>query len=290
MFELTETCIFDESHDHDLNTVMEIVVEGQKCKVAICSECEDDATPKAIKVIVKPKLEAAKEKLDQLEALKKAAAELGFDLVKTGSTELMIPTQQPIPDPTPVPKTIRKSKNKNAPTIKVGDSSFKVQKNTRHGGRKRGEMSKEEATAALDAAKRTAEIEARGGQHESPTKGQAPSYRSHQLPDQIKVNTNEGEKIFKKPEIFAKEMQVVRGRAGVPTTIPKNIQGADGSTTITIVNSGGMEAIKRRTDALKRMRMSGDDSYYSQTCVVCTGSGKGPRGNCHTCKGTGILN
>jgi len=282
MRDLSQSCIFDDSSEN-LNTTMNITLEGEKYKVAVCDACEDQAAPSAIKKIIPDRLSKLDEKNEQLEALKKAAADLGFDLVKTGTSKLMIPTVAAVsPD-----------FNDLAP---VNDSGLKIQKNTRAKPKQQQQqqqsqqqqMTPEEADAAIEAAKRGA---ARTKHLESATAGEAASYSSHDTSETVQVQTRSGNKTYSKPETFSKEVQTIRGRAGVPTTIPKSMHSSDGKTTIKIVNTGGDRALQDRARQLGALREHGDGSFYSSGCRPCGGKGFHGLQNkpCRTCNGTGII-
>jgi hypothetical protein len=286
MRDLSQSCIFDDNSEN-LNTTMNISLDDEKYKVAVCDNCEDLASPKAIKELIPIKLKKLDEKSQQLELLKLAAAELGFDLVKSGSSELMIPTPK-IKEPPQPPQSITINSPatlEDAPIVKMGDTELKVQKNLRQNITQ--DMTPEEADAALEAAKRHSE---RVSHLESATSGEAAPYTPHDTKKPIKINTQFGEKVYKNP-IVSKEIQTVRGRAGVPTTITKSLQSADGKTTIKIVNTGGDKALQERARQLGALREHGDASYYSTNCRPC--QGRGFHGNenkpCRTCNGTGII-
>ena len=278
MKDLSQRCIFSGSSDN-LNTIMEITLDGEKYKVSVSDEHEDEASLGAIKKLIPERIaakEAAKaEMLSKLDQFKELAAELGFDLVKRG--------EKPTPPP-PDPNALA-----DKPTVKVGESTFKLQKNTRQNTQSEG-LSRDEAVAALEAAKREAQ---RAETHARPTSGEAANYASHQIPEQVKVQTSRGVEVFDKPIQTSKQMQTVAGAAGIPTTIPRNIQGSDGETTITVVNTGGDKTIQMRGRQLHPLRMNDEGSFYSGECRPCRGAGiintrKGQK-QCKSCGGVGII-
>lgn len=81
--DFTRQCLLCDS-DAALNTLMKVNVEDTSYEVAICEECEDDASPKAIRKIVQSKISAADsakvELLTKMESLVEEAAALGIDL------------------------------------------------------------------------------------------------------------------------------------------------------------------------------------------------------------------
>jgi len=238
---MSQNCIFSGSTEN-LNTTMVITIDDQKYKVAISDECEDQAYPTAIKKIV---AEKANERNQKLEQLKKIAEELGFGLIdpKANSQDLIVPertptTEQPQPQPPqPQPQPPQPQQTlENAPKI----GSFRVQKNTREKTANNVGLGPEEAKAALEVANRFS----KGRPVHSPTARQAPRFNSHQIPNQIQARDNYGNQVqVERPVNISKKVQVVKGRCGIPTVVPKNIISSDGQTiietTINVVDTGG---------------------------------------------------
>lgn len=284
MRDLSQRCIFSGKTEN-LNTVIEIVLDGEKYKVAISDEHEDQASPAAIKKRIPERLaeleRARSEMVTKLEEFKMLAAELGFDLVQKGTSGLVVATEASKSKTKPV---IQEDLS-NKPVTKIGEAEYKVQKNARNKDKDEG-LTKEEAEAALEAAKRKSQS-AQGSA--SPAAGEASSYGKHVIPESVTVNTPAGPKVVKKPEVFAKRMQTVKGRAGVPTAIPRTLQGTDGETTITIVDTGGDRTIQNRGKQLNAMREGGEMADYSQVCRPCQGTGFHAKKPCRTCDGTGFL-
>lgn len=285
MKDLSQRCIFSGSTEN-LNTVMEITLNDEKFKVAISSEYEDEASLSAIKKQIPKRLDELDKKKKEMEAkleeFKMIAAELGFELTPKGqsSSGLIIAENKTRSANPPDPNALR-----DAPTAKIGDSTFKVQRNTRAEGKEAG-LSAEEAEAALDAAKRrSAGVQGSTGA----TSGEAARFTKHHLPESVAIRTREGVKEVSKPEIYAKKMQTVRGREGIPTAIPLNLSGSDGETTIQIVNTGGNRTIQERTKQLNVMREMGNLADYSQVCKPCQGTGQHARKLCRNCGGAGFI-
>lgn len=266
MKDLSQRCIFSGSSEN-LNTFMEITLDGEKYKVAVSQEFEDDASPGAIKKLIPDRIasmEAAKaEMMSKFEEFKLIASEMGFDLVKKGEAAS-----------SPVPMS----------TQQITSDGFKRQKN------KRSELSREEAIAAHEAAKRA----------EKPIKithsaaGISAGAAPHVIPRQVEVKTPDGTKIIEKPKTLNETQQMVKGPGGVPIPIPKNIRGIDGETTITVVEDVNDRIIQMRGKQLHQMREQGDESYYSKSCRQCDGVGmienrRGERKQCKNCGGYGIL-
>jgi hypothetical protein len=285
--DLSQRCIFS-GNTENLNTIMEITLDGEKYKVAVSEEFEDEASPAAIRKRIPERIaELEKAKSDmmaKLEEFKALASELGFDLVKKTQSGLILAeekTEQPRESAPADPNALA-----NAPTTKVGDATFKVQKNERSKKSSEEGMTPEEVEAAQEAAKRKSA--AFQGAPRA-TSGEAARYSQHLLPESAAIKTPTGVKEVQRPEIFAKQMQTVKGREGVPVAIPRTLSGSDGKTTISIVDTGGDRTIQARAKQLGAMREMGDSTDYSQTCRPCQGTGFHAKKPCKTCDGTGFL-
>lgn len=290
MKDLSQRCIFSGGTEN-LNTIMEITLDGEKYKVAISDEFEDEASPGVIKKKIPERLEELEKRKSEmaakLEEFRSLAAELGFDLVKKTDSNLMLAEEKseaPQQDRKPAPPNL--DALANAPETKIGDSTFKIQKNARTQNDKDEGLTPEEIEAAREAAKRKSEAFQNAPR---PTPGEAASYAKHHLPEKITVQTPEGLKEVSKPEVFAKKMQTIKGRGGVPTAIPRSLQGRDGETTIFVIDTGGDKTIQARAKQLGAMRESGDGTDYSQVCRPCQGTGVHAKRKCHTCSGTGFI-
>lgn len=270
MKDLSQRCIFSGSSDN-LNTIMEVTLDGEKYKVAVSEEYEDEASPGAIKKLIPERvaaMEAAKaEMLSKMEEFKALAAELGFDLVKKG--------EKPAPAPTPALKPQTDSMNQDG---------LKSQKSARE------EMSREEVVAAHEASKR----EKTPIQVKSTAPGISSPVSPHVIPEQIEIKTKDGTKIVEKPQKFRETQQLVRGPGGVSIPIPRSIEGADGETTITITNGIDDRIIQQRGKQLNMMRENDDYSFWSEECRQCNGAGiihnrRNEKKQCKTCGGAGII-
>jgi hypothetical protein len=268
MQDLSQRCIFSGSSEN-LNTIMTVTLDGEKYKVAVSDEHEDDASPGAIKRLIPERLaakEAARaEMLSKMEEFKALASELGFDLVKKGEKPALTPQAKENP---------------------LDKSTLRQQKNTRPDT----DLSKEEIMAAREAAKRA----------ESPLQvthtaaGIAAAVSPHIIPQHVEVQTTEGTKIVEKPRIINETQQMVKGPGGVPIPIPRNIKGTDGETTITITGGINDKIIQQRGKQLHMMRENNDASFYNSDCRQCKGKGiienrRGEQKQCRTCGGAGIV-
>jgi len=284
MRDLSHKCIFNGTTEN-LNTIMTITYEGEKYKIAVCEECEDDASPGAIKKLIPDALaeidaeEADKlKKLAQLQAL---AKELGVSIGPATAGGLTMATSL---ESTKTPEVAHQPARQSAPpdpnalddkpTVNVAGNQFKMQKNTRQGAHGIG-LSAEETKAALEAAKRRSEY-----QKDGPSAGaegaRVPAYN---LPSQ--ASDKQGN-VLDRPVTFAKQMQTIKGRQGVPVTLPRRISGSHGETIITINQDVDDKMLKERGRSLGQMadRVAG--------CRPCRGAGVVNRKNCIHCNGKGI--
>lgn len=290
MIDLSNRCIISGSTEN-LNTTMEVTLDNEKYKISISDEHEDEASPSLIRKLIPKRLEddqrRKEERLAKLDEFKQLAADLGFDLVKKGSSGLII-AQEP---QRPAPEVRRAAPADpealiDKPTVNMGGAQFKMQKNTRQTQKVEG-LSIEEAEAALEAAKRRS-ADTETIQHA--TSGEASSFPRHQLPDKVAIRTRSGEVVeVDRPKRGAQTMQTVKGREGIPTAIPRTIRGSDGETTITIVDTGGDKTLKARAQQLGRMRETGDRADYSRPCPPCQGTGYHAKKLCKKCDGVGFL-
>lgn len=292
MIDFSEACVLTGSTDN-LNTSMVISLDEENYKVVICDEAEDGATPKAIKAALKLKIEerhkekeAKKEKLKELLEI---AKELGFELTPTGqntSSGLIIPSKIPerVVNSQPPPDL------SDSPIIEQNGSKFLVQRNRRKESRDDG-LTAEEAKIAIENAKR----KSLGGNSDRASSSQAARYNSHHLPQEVQTKSGE---TFQRPEQISKKNQVVKGRLGIPTTIPRTLTGTDGTTEIEVVNTGGNEALKRRMQVLNEARMQAEAHGISapdqpidslKACPSCDGVGRVKGRPCIRCSGMGWM-
>ena len=285
MQDISQKCIFSGSTEN-LNTIMEVTIDDEQYKVAVSDEFEDEATPKNIRKLVPARVAeldtADGERLKKLDQLTALAKELGVEIGPASNSGLVLAKnieqsdrQQP-PQLVRQPAAVVNSEFVNSPTVQVNGEQFKMQKNTRTKQTGVG-LSREETAAALEAAKRRAETSAIS---EGASQRDAPRFNSHSIPSS--ATTRDGA-TYEKPTVFAKEMQTIKGREGVPVTIPRIISGSDGETTITIVDTGGDKMLRERTKMLDRL------PDYSEPCRPCKGTGVVNRVNCIHCGGVGIL-
>ena len=273
MKDLSQRCIFNGSSEN-LNTIMEITLDDEKYKVAVSDEHGDDASLGANKKLIPKRLaamEAAKEAmLSKMEEFKALASELGFELVKKG--------EKPEPTTTALTPQTREQVSDN--------KGLKQQKNTRE----ESGLTREEILAAREAAKR----KEKPIQVTHTAAGIGAAVAPHTIPQHVTVKTEEGEKLVRRPEVLSETQQLVRGPGGVQIPIPRNIQGTDGETTITITSGVNDKTIQQRGKQLHLMREQEDSSFYNKDCRQCDGTGiisnrRGEQKQCKTCAGAGII-
>lgn len=292
MIDLSQNCIFSGTTDN-LNTTMVVKVDGKEYKVAISDEYEDEAIPSKIKKLV---VERANERESKLEQLQRLAEELGYSLNSQDlqGQGLVIPQKQDAETESkpesPKSKSLKKqvSKQNHEDLPKMG--KYRVQKAPQKEQANDG-LTPEEAEAALEAAKR----QAASGEVPSPTSREAPQYRSINIPKEIEVKDDQGNVVrAARPQNVAQKRQVVKGRAGIPISIPKDVVSNNGSdiieTTIQVVNTGGDPALQRRFKSLNEMQERGALRDYVTSCRSCRGLGYLGRNkkSCKYCEGTGI--
>jgi hypothetical protein len=292
MQDLSQKCIFSGSTDN-LNTIMTVTLDGEQYKVAVSEEHEDEAIPKKIRELIPDRLAEidaeAGDRLKKLEQLAALAKELGVELgAPTGSglvyakeTEQppssLLKESPPQPQPTRQPAPADPNALKDAPTIQLGGAQFKMQKNTRKNARGTG-LSREETAAAFEAAKRRSQQSPENVANASTR--DAPRYNAHSIP--AIVESKNGGKL-EKPTVFAKQVQTVKGREGVPVTIPRVLTGSDGETVITVSHEVDDKILRERTKVLDRL------PDYAEQCRPCAGTGVVNRVNCIHCNGHGIV-
>lgn len=292
MIDLSSSCIFSGSTEN-LNTTMVVTLDDQKYKVAISEEYEDQAVPSKIKELV---YEKANEREAKLQKLQQLAEELGIPLntlqaaQQDMSTGLVLVENPPEPEPELEPEPPQRliAQRRPAPDPKKMErvGNFRIQKNRRRGPANEG-LTPEEAAAALEQAARDS-----SGEYARPTSREAPRFPSIPLPPKVGIRDASGNIIEgTKPENVAQKRQVVRGRAGIPISLPKTITSRAGDsvieTTINVVNTGGDEALQRR---FKNHRYEPQCDYANE-CRACRGTGVIGRKKeeCTRCNGTGIL-
>lgn len=277
MIDFSQTCIFCGSKDN-LDTVMTMKVDNKEYKIAISKECEDKAVPSKLKELI---IKKSSENEAKFELLKQAAAELGFNLTPT----LLQNNKLAIVEKNDKPKNIQPV------SFSKTENGFAVQKDNRDKQKKsENELTPQEAELALEAAKRKSQQ----GEEElqRPTSKEAPNFESLKIPDKVEVKDANGTRIVERPQNVAQKRQVVRGRAGVPVSVPKTITATSGKstieTTINIVDTGGDKTIQ---DRLKMLNYLEENPNYLRSCNYCRSTGMVGKHNdiCKKCSGTGFI-
>ena len=207
---------------------------------------------------------------------------------------LLIVEQPPEPPPQQEILETQPQQPQSRPQAQPADPSkmkrvggFRVQKNNRRGPVNDG-LTPEEAAAALEQAARSS-----SGQYESPTAREAPRFPSIQMPRKVGVRDHNGNIVEgAPPQNVAQKRQVVKGRAGIPISLPKSItaRSPDGTlveTDINVINTGGDQALQRR---FKDQRYQAQCDYANE-CRQCRGTGMVGRRKeeCRRCSGTGVI-
>lgn len=265
---------------------MTVKVDGTEYKVAVCDQFAEEASLGKIKELITKK---ASERSSKLEELQRIAAELGYNLSPTAMNKNALIIPQKIMQPEVQPQQ-QQAQPQEAP-MAIDPGTLKIQKNVRQRTSNDG-LSPEEAEAALEAAKSKAERQL----IHSPATSQAPSYSSHSLPARMESRDRQGNVVFvDRPTNRSTKLQVVRGREGMPVTIPKTIVASAGKTlietNINVIDSGGDRTVQNRFKALNLMNERGQNGNYLQQCSVCRGSGITGRNKqtCPKCSGSGFV-
>jgi hypothetical protein len=263
MIDFSNTCIFCGSTE-TLNTVMTMSIDSHDYKIAIDDACEDEALPKKIRKALRSKIEQYEKervsKEEKLEALKKAAAEFGFELAPTNSSKLMVPTKIESPPPQ---------------QTQGSSSQLVIQKNTRNTIKESRQNFMEESAQRAPGFQNTEARNETQQEHKAPVRQQTPNRKA----------------------VRKKEWKVA-DRMGRPAKIPESLIGENGKPDIKIVDSGGNRLLQRRMEALNGARMRAEaqgvapeSQIHDQlsTCISCDGSGAVKDKVCARCQGHGLI-
>ena len=249
----------------NLHTLMDVIVEGKQYKAAICENCEDFATPKAVREAVASQVskqgEIDKEKADLI----KRARSLGLILA----------------DPSQIP--IHESEKPKALPPQPGKTGRLVSQ--RH----------EDSVTDPDAPAESVPAHAvlRPDQHVAPVaSGKGLSWHgeqvgSYDLARGIDVRGKDGEVKTVRVNDMVVESAIVEGREGQPVRIPTRFRGDPGETVVNYVKVNDRE-IQQRFKALNEHPISGK---YGATrdCPMCKASGLSRGHQCAKCNGRGYI-
>jgi len=241
---------------------MNVTIESNKYRVAVCENCEDMATPKAVKKaagsLISEKSAIDKEKEDLI----RRAKEMGLVLADPSDVPLHPSEIEPEPEPErQLPA--RRPKQPIAP----------------------GSVEKIKSSEAL----------AMGGIHTPTSAAGAGAARGinwngqqgQQYSLDREIKTKDGE--VAKPVDFITESQIVPGREGIPVQIPAKVQGDTGQTEISIIKVTPQEML----DRFKSLNDTPIPGAYGVTrdCTFCNATGRTRVGGqkCPKCNGRGYL-
>jgi hypothetical protein len=252
--------------EENIDTVITVTVNDVKYKVALCEEHAEDTTPKQVKVLVNEKLEKLKKLMEELK-------EYGMDVDDMNGI------------------AVAKKAKKKAEKVEETEEE-------------EGEEEEEEETIIKKTSKDKARIIKKG--YIPKVKSISGNVDGQNIPGASSLNTKEtaqraipaGEKA-EVPITEDVEYQVVPGRCGVPMRIPKRIKHNQGSTKVSVVDTGGDQMIQTRFKEFARSTMNdershiyGRDGYDTTECALCAGTGlnRVNGGKCKKCNGIGLIN
>lgn len=304
----------------ELNTVINISIEGKKYDVAICDKHAEDTTAKKAKDLVQ-------KKLNELDELLKKMKDFGIQIPEDQlqSHQILVAEKTPTPtmkkesstgevidvEPTLAEGEVGGNDEKKAIVLrKASLQKMQVQKKIQY--QKPPEPSDKNAKQIIKSAVGHVQSVAGVAQDErNRVSGVTLDKRSSH--DVASVIT-EGIGKLKERGYIRKDQdvvvpvpiqidhQMVPGRKGIPMKIPKIVRDSNGGvTTIAVVDTGGDKTIQDRfkqlADESRRTEGNtaysfGEKGYDVMNCSLCEGTGKtrATGGTCPKCKGAGILN
>lgn len=270
----------------ELDTMLTVSLDEGKFNVAVCDKHSEDITPKEAKTLVK-------QKLDELNKLLKELSGFGYDVNSLG--KIAVATQKDPSPAEPAPAVEEQEKPTglviaNAKGEIIGEKQvgkgLKIKKNTKM-------LSKVKSIGgAASGAGGAVNLEMRQ------------SLNADDSVDRAIVKAKESGAISKDAEVIRPvteevEMQVVRGRGGVPMQIPAKIKHNIGTTRVSVVDTGGDQMLQNRfrqfADHTKRSggegHIYGRDGMDVSDCPMCEGTGTARvgGGKCPKCDGVGLL-
>jgi len=257
--DLSKKCVFCDSTS-SLDTVMTVKVDNHKFKIGVCENCEDYATPKAVKEAAASQINKQNE-IDQEKAdLIKRAREMGLVIAEPDQVPIHS-SEQPEPEPERPQLPAKKKPKPLAPgRVEKIESSQALQMGHIH------------TPTSASGSGAAAGISWSGGQE-------------NQYSLDREFATRDGE--VAKPKDFITESQIVEGREGIPVQLPAKVQGDSGQTDIHIIKVSPQEMLDR-FKALNENPIPG--AYDSQRdCTFCNATGRTRVGGhkCPKCNGRG---
>jgi len=255
--------------DSDLNTDLNVVIDGEKIVVRVCDEHADDITPKRAK-------ELYQEKKAEVDKVIEQAKALGLDVsIPTGDNKIAVATESPKPQgPKPA------SPDGFAPHL--------------DGDRDDGVLSTDEVDDVMQhkirgVAGNIAGADGSVGNAESHSAYTPEAVLESKLPDGAR-----------KGKV---KMGVAEGRGGSLIAVPEVRQDGTGTTTIKVTKGGNDEQLQRRfKDHASSQDNHGNNvhsfsqsGYAMRTCTMCKGEGTIRKSKkegivaCPRCDGSGMF-
>ena len=256
-------CVFSGSVDN-LNTSMNVKLSnGEKMEVWISDDFADIATPTKVR-------EAAENQQttrnDQILELMKKAEELGLtisDNTAPASASNLVDLT-----PVPIPTRALAAKSADAASADWEPSPGNILIDGKEADEKRSSFAVSGTASALGEA-----VSGSGNEY---------SIDSKEEPTE---DLREGEKA---------EIGRVKGRLGMDVAIPVKRRGKTGETRVSIVDTGGDNALQKRFKDMAKLSEGPEGApagYQVRTvqCSLCNGDGTTMGKECPKCKGCGLL-
>lgn len=264
-------CVFCSTVDN-LTTSMNVKTARGESVVHICSEHEENASPKKVRELV----ESRESALAEMEAKCK---ELGFTMVPIAAPGQLSIVRAPEPAPEPM-----------IPAAQVLSDLRPVESPKRT-------VAEAKAPASL----KVREIDAPAVAVDSVSGKKIPLEKGQSYDTTKLIETKDGQK-YRPPKTLEVEMQVVEGRAGSQIVVPKKIVSEAGETGIKVLpRTGASDKFKKDFEnmAARSIADQGPDftnkgSYEvrePRPCNFCDATGKAKIGGkeCPRCKGAGEI-
>jgi hypothetical protein len=242
---------------------MVVKVDDESYNVSVCTEHEDEASPKAVK-------QKVGQKAEEIEDLKKKAAKLGLTLQDQAAPTPAAPAPAISPKDASGPKRFHPGLKPQ--TIQRAEPQEEV-----------GEIQEDIGSGEIQ--------EDGGGEIQEDISGNAGGANMER--HESYATADEGVQV----KTVAKDNQVITARSGRPITVPKKIHDNEGGTTNIRINNSATDAslqtrFKSIAEASKGDRAHQFSKGYTvRDCPACTGSGRArtnPKVTCPKCGGDGF--
>lgn len=284
--QLNNRCLRCETTS-DLNTIISVMVEGEKFEIALCGQHEG-ITPKQVRNLVLKKQKQYKDLVSKMKAFG-----VDVDSIETSSEGVLVvpPKDEPVLVEQPVEQEPVERPNQKVVQEVVQQP---IEGRSEQAPVVEGKLAKQQNLSVQPVAG-----QAKGHAVDVNVESRTSVDVNDAVAREVQAAKDEGKLAKDAPTEFISnvtETQVVRGRGGQPMTIPKVIKhNIGGNTVINIVDTGGDQTIQDRTRALAQEEKPysfASQGFDVQDCTMCKGSGMTTINNseCPKCKGTGILN